>query len=155
LLGSWRSVPGDHGEGAVDADTLAAWVARARELAQASGRKAIGDDMIGQMLSGSPHGPDGVWPHPAVRDLIEQVGSEDLESGIHIGRRNSRGVVTKSPFEGGARERQIAENYETDARTVADRWPRTAAMLRRIATAYRADAEREDREADLRQDLGR
>ena len=135
----------------VDGEALKAWVERARALLQASGHGRVGDYMIGQLLSGSPPGPDGAWPHPAVRDLIEQIRSADLEQGIEHGRYNSRGVVTKR---GGHRERQIAEHYERDARTVADQWPRTAVMLKRMADLYREEAAREDREAELRQDLG-
>jgi hypothetical protein len=89
-----------------------------------------------------------------VRDLIEQISSADLEQGIEHGRYNRRGVVTKSLYEGGHQERQIAEHYERDARTVADQWPRTAVMLRRMAALYREEAARGDREAELRQDLG-
>jgi hypothetical protein len=154
LLNSWRTIPGDRGDGSVDGEALAAWVARARELLQSTGRRKIGDEMIGQLLSGSPSGPDGAWPHPAVRDLIEHLASTELERGIWIGRYNSRGVVTKDPYEGGLQERQIAESYERYAQTIADRWPRTAAMLRRIQQdTYLEEAAREDREAELRQDL--
>src|SRR5581483_9533057 len=105
--------------------------------------------------SGAPPGDDGAWPHQAVRDLIEEIASMDLERGIEVGRYNSRGGVWRSPYAGGEQERQIAAGYERDACTVAARWPRTAAMLRRMAKVYQADAAREDREAELRQDLER
>jgi hypothetical protein len=100
-------------------------------------------------------GADGAWPHPAVRDVIEEVGSADLERGIEVGVYNGRGVVTKHPLEGGMQEHQLAERYAGFAPAVADRWPRTAAMLRRLAEGYRVDARREDQEAELREDLGR
>lgn len=153
LLHSWRTIPGDRGDGSVDAQALADWVARARELARSRGRAQNGDLMIGEVLSGSPPGPDGAWPHPAVRDLIEKLSNADVERGIEIGRYSSRGAVTRGPYEGGRQEREIAERYERYAQTVGDRWPRTAAMLRRIATTYLAEAAEEDREAELNQDL--
>jgi len=154
LLNSWRSIPGDCSDDTVDAEKLSAWVKQARELLKAKGRRKIGDVIIGQMLSGSPLGSDGVWPHEAVRDLIEEIASDDLERGIEVGLYNSRGVVTKAPYEGGSQERQIASRYERDAQAVANQWPRTAAMLRRIAAKYRAEAKREDRTAELEQELG-
>ena len=153
LLSSWRTVPGISEDGAVDGDRLKEWVRRARELLRARGRAVIGDEMIGQMLSGSPHGPDGGWPHPAVRDVIEEVASPDLERGIEIGVYNSRGTIVKDPYEGGTQERKLAERYEGYAKAAADRWPRTAALLRRIADGYRKDADREDQRAQLRADL--
>jgi hypothetical protein len=154
LLDSWRSVPGSTGND-VDASALSDWVRRARAATAASGRGPIGDERIGQVLSGSPMGTDGTWPHAAVRDVIEEVVSADLERGIEVGIWNSRGVVSKAIGEGGLQERQLAERYAGFASGVGDRWPRTAAMLRRLAEGYRADARREDQEAELREDLGR
>jgi len=153
LLNSWRTIPGDRGDGSVDGDALGAWVARARELLQSRGHRKNGDHMIGQLLSGSPPGADGAWPHPAARDLIERLASIELEQGIEIGRYKSRGVVTRDPYAGGEQEWRIAERYERDARALADRWPRTAAMLRRMVDTYRAEADREDQKAELRQDI--
>lgn len=155
LLSSWRTVPGVSGDGAVDGDRLKQWVQRARELLRAQGRAAIGDELIGQMLSGSPHGSDGAWPHPAVRDVIEEVASPHLELGLEIGVYNSRGTIIKHPYQGGAQERKLAERYEGYAAVTSDRWPRTAALLRRVARTYRRDAEREDQRARLRADLDR
>jgi hypothetical protein len=153
LLSSWRTIPGSAEDGTIDGDRLKEWVRRARERLQAQGRAVIGDELIGQVLSGSPTGPDGGWPHPAVRSLIEEVASPDLERGFEIGVYNSRGVTTKHPYEGGVQERTLAERYEGYANLAAGRWPRTAAMLRRIADSYRREALREDDEARLRGDL--
>lgn len=155
LLRSWRAVPGIADAGSIDAEALNDWVRRAREAMAASGRGPIGDETVGQVLSNSPPGPDGVWPHPAVCDVIEHVASADLERGFEVGLYNSRGIVTKHPFEGGAQERQLAQRHEGFAVAISDRWPRTAAMLRRIAERYSADARREDQRAELREDLGR
>jgi hypothetical protein len=151
LLNAWRSLPGNVG-GALDAAALSKWVLKARQLAKERKRTAIGDQMIGQMLSGSPSGNDGIWPHEAVRDLFEKVRSIELERGFQIGHYNSRGVVSKGLFEGGGKERELAENYRAAATKLARRWPRTAAVLRRIADSYKRDASRQDAEADLRED---
>jgi hypothetical protein len=154
LLRNWRTPPGTADDGTINADTLRNWIRQAREVMGESGRSVIGDQTIGQVLSGSPHGDDGAWPHPAVRDLIEEVASIELERGLEVGLYNSRGVITRDLREGGAQEHSLAERYTGYAATVSDRWPRTAAMLRRIADTYRADARREDLEAELREDLG-
>ena len=153
LLQSWRTCPGERDGGDIDRDALFEWVEGARRLLQGARRGAIGDEMIGQVLSGSPSGPDGAWPHPAVRDLIEELASDDLERGIGVGLRNSRGAVTKTLDEGGAQERALADQYDKDAAAVAGRWPRTAALLRRMAESYRADAAREDERAQGRGEL--
>ena len=96
-----------------------------------------------------------MWPHSAVCDVIDTVASADLERGLEVGVYNSRGMVTKHPFEGGRQERQLAERYAGFAATLSDRWPRTAAMLRRLADSYRLEALREDQRAELREDRSR
>ena len=149
LLDSWRTPPGSTEDGCVNAQELREWVDRARRLVAEGGRGAIGDDVIGRVLSGSPSGQDGAWPVEAIRNVIENVRSRDLESGFEVGTFNSRGVVTKNPAEGGEQERQLTKRYEKHAKAVRDRWPRTAAMLRRIAEKYRAEARREDDQSEL------
>jgi len=154
LLWSWRGAPGSI-DNTIDADALRRWVDQAGTAAAAIGRGPITDQLIGQVLSGSPSGSDGVWPHQAVRDLVEEIASEELERGFEVGRYNRRGVVTKAYAEGGAQERQLADQYAGFAAAIRDRWPRTASMLRRMAESYRADARGEDHSAQLREDLDR
>src|SRR5260370_20695576 len=59
-------------------------------------------------------------------------------------RRASWRVVSKS----GA----LADQYGSSVSALADRWSRTAAMLRRIEARYRAQAGAQDISAELRKD---
>ncbi|MFI5399189.1 MAG: hypothetical protein ACHQ9S_26965 [Candidatus Binatia bacterium] len=153
LIEHWRTVPGLDKAAAGTGPTLDMWVKEARHLLSQSKRSAVGDLRIGHLLSGSPAGADGIWPHEAVRDVIEAVGSEDLEAGFSTGLYNSRGVVTKDLLQGGEQERSIAEHYEKQASGLEKSWPRTAALVRSIAEGYRRDAKREDLDAEYREDL--
>lgn len=153
LLRAWRIVPGTNDEG-IDADALLVWVERARFALAASGRARRGDVKIGELLSGAPEGLDAAWPHLAVRTVIEEVRSEDLERGIWIGVFKARGVQFRDPYGGGATELALAERYRADATKLADEFPRTAAMLQRFADSEAHAAQREDRDSDLRADLG-
>ncbi len=155
LLETWKSVPGLRENGSVDADALRAWVDGAQEAARASGRGVIADQRIGQALAASPKGSDGAWPDVAVRDVIDDLGSEHVERGFELGIYNGRGVVSRSLTEGGEQERRLSERYKEHADVLKDGWPRTAAMLRRIADRYASDARREDVEAELREDFWR
>jgi transcriptional regulator with XRE-family HTH domain len=156
LLHSWRTMPGlRDNRTSVDSALLMDWVSRARRLLHESHRAAIGDQLIGQMLSGAPYDPDGTWPHTAVRGVIETVASDELERGLAMGKYNSRGVVTKAIGEGGRQERAIAEKFEGLAAAVVDTSPRTARMLRDMANSYKREADREDREVAVEDDLGR
>lgn len=152
LLASWRTPPGFE-KGSINGGRLDAWLDEVRLRLAENNRAAIGDQIIGQVLSGSPSGADGAWPAEPIRDVIERLKSDDLEAGIHMGRFNQRGVVTRSPLSGGDMERSIKAQYELDAAKIAARWPRTAAFLRSFAATYERDAAREDVDAELHHEL--
>lgn len=147
ILEAWRRPPGSGDDGIVDPDELCRWVGQARELLRARGRLDIGDQQIGQLLSGSPLGADEIWPSEAVREVIEELASEHLETGLHVGRVNGRGVTSRGIYDGGDQERSLAVSYRAGSDRVQNRWPRTARLLRGLAESYEAEALREDADA--------
>ncbi|OPY50673.1 MAG: hypothetical protein A4E49_02631 [Methanosaeta sp. PtaU1.Bin112] len=153
LLRSWTHPPGVNEDGSVDPEKLRSWITRARELTHANGRADVADHHIGQVLAHYPKGIDGAWPHETLRDLIEDLGSEEIEKGIIIGIYNSRGVISRSIGEGGTQEREIAERYLDYVRKLSDNWPRTARLVKKTADGYELDARREDKRAELDEDL--
>ena len=153
VLSSWRVVPGLDGDGRIDGARLQGWLDEAERRLRQAERVAIGHQQIGQMLSGSPHDPDGTWPCKPARDAIEKVASKDVEIGLGTGVMNSRGVVSKDPSEGGASERVLAERYEGYAAAVRASHPRTAGALRRIGQWYRRDGSREDFRVEMWEEL--
>jgi hypothetical protein len=154
LLHSWSVVPGQGVDGTIDEAAMRKWIEVARKDLAATGRGVVGDQMIGEALSSSRADPDGTWPSRPVRNVIDELQNDDIEKGFVIGVLNSRGVTTRDPAAGGIQERGLAERYEGLASAVADRWPRTAGVLRRIAETYRAEARHEDLESALDEDLG-
>jgi hypothetical protein len=126
-----------------------AWVDEARTLAAAQKREKIADQQIGRVLSYVRGNPDEMWPHQTVRNLVERISSRDLETGLELGLRNSRGVTCRGLSDGGAQERALQAQYLDYARHQNADWPRTAAMLRRTARAFAEDARREDEQAEL------
>lgn len=153
-LNSWRDIPGSDNSGNINKETLFEWVKQARKLTEENGRKTIGEQQIGQMLSGSPKGQDGAWPHEAVRALLEREKSDEIERGFIIGQFNGRGTTTRSPYEGGRQERISEKEFRAYADAIEPRYPRTGAVLNLIADDYARQAKREDDEASLLEDLG-
>jgi excisionase family DNA binding protein len=153
ILSHWKSeFPGLHDD-RLDGEELRTWVRDARnELAEA-GRADIGDEMVGQVLARSPEGDDGIWPAEPVRELIEEIGSTHLETGIHLGVVNLRGVTSRGVFAGGGQERALAEKYHAWEHETAGQWRRTNRVLRQLAENYERDARREDAEAKRRSDV--
>jgi hypothetical protein len=83
--------------------------------------------------------------------LLETLHSDKIEEGIELAIYNARGVTWRNPTDGGAQERQLVEQYRSQADTLRSRSPRTAAMLRRLAQRYEEGARWHDHEAELRQ----
>jgi hypothetical protein len=146
----WRHVPGFQQPEKPDAEGLKGWVREARRLAARSDRKEIGDLVIGRMLAHAPNDDDGAWPHRAIRDVIEEVGTDDLASAIRSEHINKRGASWRGLTEGGAQERDLATQVEGWASVVGPRWPRTERLLRSISEMWEGEAKRWDQEAARR-----
>lgn len=152
LLDNWNRPPGLSEDGQLDGKKLRSWVNRVRELASASGRGKVADYRIGEILARLPKGTDDVWPIEGVRDLLEDkdIGSsEPIQKGLVSGVRNGRGMTRRAIGEGGQQERSLAELYYQYAEQLTDRWPRTARLLRIVASSYESDARFEDIRAEL------
>jgi hypothetical protein len=111
ILREWRRPPGADNQGQIDAERLRSWVAEARRLLAERDRAEVGDQAVGEILSGAVPGPDEIWPPGAVRDLIEELKSQPLEEGLELGVMNSRGITTRGAYAGGDQERALVERY--------------------------------------------
>lgn len=149
LLESWCRPPGFRDDGSVDEGILINWVSSARTLAAEKKRTKIADQQIGQVLSHAPKDSDGLWPHRAVRNLVEKINSRDLETGLEVGLSNSRGVTWRDPAAGGEQERVLQAQYLSYAQSLNAEWPRTAGMLRRIARIFAHEARWHDERAEV------
>jgi hypothetical protein len=147
LLQSWNIVPGAT-ESGIDAGSLSEWVKEAHRLAVAFDREAVGDQYIGRVLSFSKADPDGVWPHVAVRNVIEDMRNRHLETGILMGLYNNRGGTWRGLLDGGGQERTLAYTYRKWSDTVKLEWPRTSSLLERIARSFEEHARHFDEEAE-------
>ena len=150
LLHTWKSIPGSDSSGKIDYRKLKSWVERARGICKKLDRLKVCDSHIGQVLAHVMPDEDGNWPPENVCKIIDEIESNELDDGFIVGVHNKRGVVVKSPVEGGKQERALAEQY----RKYADKWailfPRTSAISRKIAEDYESKAKREDKEAERR-----
>ena len=152
LLQSANVVPGTQGDGTINAEKLNAWVNATRHLLADCKRLRAGDQHIGHILRCAKPNGDELWPAKVIRDLIEVLRSDDIELGMEIGIRNDRGGAWRKQTGGGQQERELAKHYNHQAQLIQNQWPRTARMLRRIAQTYEDEAQRNDRDAELRQE---
>ena len=91
-----------------------------------------------------------MWATEEIRELIEELASTNLESGLTVGVFNLRGVTTRGVYDGGAQEWALAAKYRRWGEAVINRWPRTGRVLMQLADDYERAARREDLEAHAR-----
>ncbi len=149
-LDKFDVLPGVSGEDSIDHEALASWVSEARRLCQEQGRREIGDTKIGELLSGCPADPDGLWPCTAVRDLLDLTSSTSMARGFSLGKLNREGVTLRSLDDGGEPERENRDGFLADAEKVRATHPFTARVLRQIAESYEGRARYQDSEAEWR-----
>jgi hypothetical protein len=147
LLTNWGTPPGIR-DGAMNSARLDEWFDAAVSALEDAGRLRPGLHHVGQVLIHAPAPESESWPPVAVRDLLERVKSKDLEQGIVLGLVNRRGVTWRGLEEGGDQERDLAAQYRASADQFANRWPRTAVILREVAKSLENDARRNEDEAE-------
>ena len=150
VLYNWKYLPGLCEDGNIDGSYLVEWIDRVRTRLSVDGSERDYDGQIGEILASSPDGKDGMWPAEEVRDVLESRGNPQLEAGLLRGRVNRRGVTSRGLFDGGLQEAALAQSYREHARRMNARWPRTAAILCKLAKEYEGEALREDIEAERR-----
>ena len=148
LFSLLSSPPGVDEHGIIQAEKLKVWILKARCLSEKTGHRSVLDHKIGEIIARAPPADDGVWPCDPVREVVNDLYSSDLELGILIGRHNARGAYFRG--EGGAQERELAEQYESWATACEFEHPRMAAVLREMAKDYTTEAEWHDNEAMIR-----
>ena len=125
VLRTWRLLPGLLTDGSIDAETLLKWVDRARTQCAQTGHSQGCDLQLARVLARSPVDSDGLWPHRAVREVVEKLQNPLIDRHIPIAVSNNRGVVTRAIDEGGEQERMLAKRYQEMGDALAGRWPRT------------------------------
>jgi transcriptional regulator with XRE-family HTH domain len=150
LLRVWSRVPGTTDDGILEPAALEGWVKEVRILAAQVGREATADHQIGQVLAHAPRDPEGIWPAVPVRDLIEITRNQELERGLWVGVHNRRGVTTRAANDGGMQERDLARYYRRCSEETALEWPRTSAVLEKIAESYEHEGTRQDEDTERR-----
>ena len=148
LLTSFDQLPGTDAQGIVNAEALRDWTARVLQLAQEAGLGDVAEMLLGQILANAPADTDGAWPCQPVRDLLEDLQNGRVERSLTEVLYNRRGLTARSPEDGGQQERTLAQTYRKQADTLADRWPRIAAVLRDLASMYDTDARLEESKAE-------
>jgi hypothetical protein len=150
LLHHCRTLPGQQAAGPIDAETVAQFVAEAREHCREADRLEVCDITLGHIFAHAPAGERGAWPHEAVRETLDLAEHGDIRRGLVTGLMNKRGATSRAYRDGGGLERDLAEDYRRHASVLQMSYPLLAATLDTMAGSYDRDATREDTQAKLR-----
>jgi addiction module HigA family antidote len=152
LISKCRLIPGTDENGKTDVGKLRAWIKEVQTQCSLIGRREVGDSSIGQLLASSKTDlKDGVWPIIPIREVLEEVGNEQIANAMSIGLYNQRGVVWRDI--GGKQERELVAKYLGWSKVTAIEWPFVSRLLAEIAHSYDREAHWHDTEAKLRQRL--
>lgn len=146
LLDRIKRIPGADENGKIQAESLTRWITEVRQLCQKHGRVAIGDELIGQLLSRAPASESGDWPCESVCQAMEGIASPHIGEGFSMGVYNSRGVHARA--EGGDQERELADKYRAMAEHLHFRYPNVGSVIEHIAKSYDHDAGWHDAETE-------
>lgn len=144
LLDNARRIPGTEDNGKIDLEKLRTWILEVRRLCKEYDREDMGDASIGELLSKSKLGEDGIWPDLVVRDMLEDIGNPTIMEYIVMGLYNQRGVHFRAIGVGGAPERSLAAMYRDWSKKTAFDWPFTSRLFEKLAQAYDSNAKFHD-----------
>ena len=152
VLDGWRGCPGMTADGELDAVVMKQWVDAARQGLAAAELSDIGDYEIGRLLANSPEDENGTWPLPAVCELIDEVGSRNLDEGFIAGMCRGLMSSVRGVYDGGQQEHESAQRYHALSKQIRSTSRHTARLLKKAADRYKDRAKEEDEQALARQD---
>ncbi len=102
--------------------------------------------LLGCILGRSMKGSDGLFPHESIRDLLEQLKNEKVDSVMSVGYINNRGMRTVLD---GSDQKMMGNKFIRAAQNMEITHPHTAMVLRYIAEDYLRDAKDDQLHSEL------
>jgi len=134
----FHEIPGCNGE-LIDENFFGEWIHRAERIASELGYKTAFEICLGRLLSYSPLGNDGIFPHEIVRKYFETNLSDTMKKNFIIEKMKQRGVQEVT---WGDNENRIAQKYKTDGSSIRITYPKTASILDKLSECYLDESRR-------------
>lgn len=136
LLHLFKDIPGCNSK-IKSQEVFDTWIASVKKLAEEAGYKEATEFCIGKLLSYSPLGEDGIFPHEIIRNYFEKNYVKTEIDEFVVGKYNQRGVHTSS---GGINEKEISDSYYENANKLRISYPNTARILKRMGENYKQES---------------
>jgi hypothetical protein len=149
-LDAWNMVPAADENGNVEPEAFTAWIDNALKGAADQNLGRFAEYHLGVLFAryARYRSWENWLPEPLL-DVLDRPENDGLRDKFELGIRNSRGLTSRSPFDGGAQERRLAAHYRTLASNYESAHPRVASVLLCVAESYDWDAQRHDHNAVL------
>lgn len=136
--------PGEE-NGSINKDILNKWISEFKSRLEYQEQTSLFYYKLGKLFACSPTGSDGVFPHEAIRDKIEELGNDELIESFAIAIINKRGVYMVT---GGKDEFKLGQKYAEISKKLSIRYPKTARIFRIISNNYFNESERDRKIAE-------
>lgn len=117
----------------VNTDTLNSWISVFHKRLTEGGQESLFYGKLGKLFACSPVGTDGLFPHEAIREKIEEIGNDELihEFAVAIIYGREFRYVTA-----GKDEYLLAQKYEQLKKKFEIHYPRTSRIFDFISNSY-------------------
>jgi hypothetical protein len=136
--------PGEE-NGSINKDVLDKWVNKFKSCLEYQQQNSLFYNKLGKLFACSPIGSDGIFPHEAIRDKIEEIGNEELMNSFAFSIIYGRGVHNVT---GGKDEYKLGEKYAEISRKLSVRYPKTAKIFSIISKSFFNESEHERKIAE-------
>lgn len=136
--------PGEE-RGSINKDVLDKWVSEFKSCLENQHQSSLFYNEIGKLFAASPTGTDGIFPHEAIRDKIEEIGNEKLINSFALAIIYGRGLHNVT---GGKDEYKLGEKYAEISRKLSVRYPKTAKIFGIISRSFYNESEYERKRAE-------
>lgn len=132
----------------INTDTLNSWINAFRIRLTEGGQELLFYRKLGKLFACSPIGNDGLFPHEAIREKIEEIGNDELIHEFAFAIIYRRGMYTVTA---GKDEYALAQKYDELRKKHEIRYPKTSKIFDIISNSYMNEAiqERYDAENEI------
>ncbi|WP_156913418.1 hypothetical protein [Mesorhizobium sp. WSM3224] len=148
LLFYTTMTPGTQRDGSFSEEKCREYVEQLMALAKEEGYVKGSQLVLGTLLAHSPEADNGDWPRQCICEILDVPDNDRVRGTFQTGVFNKRGVTTRSPYDGGEQERELAAKFQRHAERWQIEFPLAAKALADIAESYRSDGLRNDRDAE-------
>lgn len=146
IIEKWAIIPGTGLDGNINYEFLQRWFNECLELIEEKDETYF-YSILGRVLSKSSE-DNGVWPRKEICRFIDEINNPKLNNSFKFSIEMKYATYSKSIYDGGRREKDIANKYCDYAEKIVDDYPVTARILFDVSKKFENDAKYEKFESD-------